>query len=37
MIHFGPYGYYMKYNGINYNIKQMKNGEYTKDYCLSLI
>ena len=26
MIHFGPYGYYMKYNGINYSIKQMKNG-----------
>ena len=36
-IHLGPYGYYMKYNGIIYNIEQRKNGEYTEEYCLSII
>lgn len=36
-IHIGPYGYYMKYNGIIYNIEQRKDGNYSKDYCLSLI
>ena len=34
-IHIGPYGYYMKYNGKNYKIKQ--SGKYTEDYCLSVI
>jgi len=36
-IHIGPYGYYMKYNGVIYNIQQRKDGEYSEDYCLSLI
>ena len=36
-IHIGPYGYYMKNNGIIYNIKQRKDGIYTEEYCLSLI
>jgi len=36
-IHIGPYGYYMKYNGVIYNIQQRKDGEYSEEYCLSLI
>jgi DNA topoisomerase I len=36
-IHIGPYGYYMKYNGIIYNIQQRKDGNYSEEYCLSLI
>jgi DNA topoisomerase-1 len=31
----GPYGYYMKYNGRNYKINQ--SGNYSEDYCKSLI
>ena len=34
-IYIGPYGYYMKMNGKNYKIKQ--DGNYTEDYCLSVI
>ena len=34
-IHFGPHGYYMKYNFKNYTIKQ--DGNYTEKYCLSLL
>ena len=36
-IHIGPYGYYMKYNGVIYNIQQRKDGEYSEEYCLSLV
>ena len=34
-IHFGPYGYYMKYKNKNYKINQ--TGIYSEKYCLSLI
>ena len=34
-IHFGPYGFYMKYNNKNYKIHQ--NGKYTEEYCLQVI
>ena len=37
IIHLGPYGYYMKYNGTIYNVEQKKDGVYTEEYCLSLI
>ena len=37
IIHLGPYGYYMKYNGTIYNVEQKKDGAYTEEYCLSLI
>lgn len=36
-IHIGPYGYYMKYNGVIYNVQQRKDGNYSEEYCLSLI
>ncbi len=36
-IYIGPYGYYMKYNGIIYNVEQRRDGEYTEEYCLSLL
>ena len=32
-IHIGPYGYYMKYNGIIYNVEQRKDGDYSEEYC----
>ena len=34
-IYIGPYGYYMKYKGKNVKINQ--SGNYTEEYCLSVI
>lgn len=34
-IYIGPYGYYMKYKGKNLKINQ--SGNYTEEYCLSVV
>jgi len=36
-IFLGPHGYYMKYNGTIFTIEQRINGDYTEEYCLSLV
>ena len=36
-IYLGPHGFYMKYNGTIFSIEQHIDGEYTEEYCLSLV
>jgi DNA topoisomerase-1 len=36
-IYLGPHGFYMKYNGTIFSIEQHIDGEYSEEYCLSLV
>ena len=36
-IYLGPHGFYMKYNGTIFTIEQRVDGNYTEEYCLSLV
>ena len=36
-IFLGPHGFYMKYNGTIFTIEQRPDGDYTEEYCLSLV
>ena len=35
--YFGPHGFYMKYNGTIFTIEQRPDGDYSEEYCLSLV
>ena len=36
-IFLGPHGFYMKYNGTIFTIEQRPDGEYSEEYCISLV
>lgn len=36
-IFLGPHGFYMKYNGTIFTIEQRPDGEYSEEYCRSLV
>ena len=36
-IFLGPHGFYMKYNGTIFTIEQRPDGDYSEEYCLSLV
>lgn len=36
-IFLGPHGFYMKYNGTIFTIEQRPDGDYTEEYCLTLV
>ena len=36
-IFLGPHGFYMKYNGTIFTIEQRPDGDYSEEYCMSLV